>query len=105
MRRFHWTPELSPLRSDPPVAFAKLRFQETDAVSGAGIFLLQTVESINDCKTKVTTSQTGTLVEPTNGWITGAKKGKRNFNHGRKNAFNICRCGNTVLKSSSSTLA
>lgn len=64
---------LSSIQDFPPVAFAKLRLQEADAVSGTSIFLLQTVESINDCKTKVTTSQ---LVEPTNGWITGAKKKK-----------------------------
>lgn len=74
VRYENWTSELSRLHFDPPVAFAKLRLQETDAVSGTSIFLLQTVESINDCKTKVTTSQTGTLVEPTSGWITGAKK-------------------------------
>lgn len=73
----NWKSELSSLHFDPPVAFAKLRLQETDAVSGTSIFLLQTVESINDCKTKVTTSQTGTLVEPANGWITGAKKGQK----------------------------
>lgn len=34
-------------RERPPVAFAKLRLQEADAVPRAGIFLLQPVKSID----------------------------------------------------------